>query len=258
MAITNPIKEFVVTGIKALKFYDSDNKYVGQINKLNDLSISDTTNSSELRGGLNNGIILKIFGDRDVVLSANNAVLSDNMLEIMTGNVKSIKTINRPIEDKKLVISANAATLTKTPSGTGDITIFMSNSNGEDITKLTKVANSPTSGQYSVSGTTVTLASGTTGVLNAYYFESAEQEVIEAKANAYPIYSAIGECLATSTSNKKVYFCNIHMPNVQISPSISISAKNSSESPDTNPISLDLLSIDTYPYALQFLEQPQA
>lgn len=255
MAITSPIKEYVVTGIKSLKFYDSTGKYVGKIDKLNDLSISDETASSELRGGLNNGVILKLYGDRTVTLNANNAVFSDDMMQIMTGNIKTTKTINRPAEDIKLTISANTATLSKTPSGTGDMSIFLSNANGEDITRLTKVASAPTTGQYSITGSTVTLASGTTGYLNAYYFESVEQEVIEAMANSYPIYRAIGECLATSTSNKKVYFCNIDMPNVQISPSITISTKNSSDAPDPNPISLDLLSINTYPYALQFVEQ---
>jgi hypothetical protein len=78
MAITSPIKEYVVTGIKALKFYDSTGKFVGKIDKLNDLSISDETASSELRGGLNNGVILKLFGDRTVTLNANNAVFSDD------------------------------------------------------------------------------------------------------------------------------------------------------------------------------------
>jgi hypothetical protein len=174
---------------------------------------------------------------------------------IMTGNIKTTKTVNRPVEDNKLTISANSVTLSKTPSATGDVSIFLSNVSGEDITRLTKVASAPTVGQYSIVDKVVTLASGTTGYVNAYYFESVEQEVIEAHANSYPIYRAIGECLATSTSNKKVYFCNIDMPNVQISPSITISTKNSSDAPDTNPISLDLLSINTYPYALQFVEQ---
>jgi len=255
MAITNPIKEYVVTGIKALKFYDSTGKFVGKIDKLNDLAISDETASSELRGGLNNGVILKLFGDRTVNLTANNAVFSDDMMQIMTGNVKSAKTANRPVEDIKLTISANTVTLSKTPSATGDVSIFLSNANGEDVTRLTKVASAPTVGQYSIVDKIITLTSGTTGFINSYYFESIEQEIIEALANSYPIYRAIGECLATSTSNKKVYFCNIDMPNVQISPSINISAKNSSDAPDTNPISLDLLSINTYPYALQFIEK---
>ena len=255
MAITNPINEYVVTGIKALKFYDSTGKYVGKIDKLNDLSISDETASSELRGGLNNGVILKLFGDRTVTLNANNAVFSGDMMQIMTGNVKTTKTINKPTEDIKLTVSANSVTLSKTPSVTGDVSIFLSNAFGEDVTRLTKVASAPTTGQYSIVDKVITLASGTTGYVNAYYFESVEQEVIEALANTYPIYRAIGECLATSTSNKKVYFCNIDMPNVQISPSIGISAKNSSDAPDTNPIALDLLSINTYPYALQFTEK---
>lgn len=52
MPITNPLKEYVITGIKSLLFYDSDGKFAVELDKLTDINITDETASSELRGGL--------------------------------------------------------------------------------------------------------------------------------------------------------------------------------------------------------------
>lgn len=52
MPITNALKDFVITGIKDLRFYDSNGDMTAEIGKLSDISISDETASSQLRGGL--------------------------------------------------------------------------------------------------------------------------------------------------------------------------------------------------------------
>ncbi len=55
MAITNPLKEYVISGIKSLLFYDSDGNFTAELDKLTDINITDETASSELRGGLGKG-----------------------------------------------------------------------------------------------------------------------------------------------------------------------------------------------------------
>ena len=52
MPITNPLKDFVIKGIKDLRFYDANGDMSAEINKLSNISISDETATSELRGGL--------------------------------------------------------------------------------------------------------------------------------------------------------------------------------------------------------------
>lgn len=201
-----------------------------------------------------NPVILTIKGDRTCKLSASNATLSTDYIKLLTGNSVTTKTVDTPKVDKKLAITSNSATLTKTPSANADVTIYLSNANGENITKLTKVASAPTAGQFSITGSTVTLASGTTGVINAYYFTSVEVEAQEAVSGVTPTYSCKGVCLLTSTSNKKLYRGIIDMPNVQVSPSVTLAGKNSSDAPDANTLELDLLSTGTYPYAIQASE----
>lgn len=254
MPITNPLKEYVITGIKSLLFYDANGDFSVELDKLTDINLTDETASSELRGGLGNPVILTIKGDRTCKLSASSSTLSTDYIKLLTGNSVTTKTINTPKVDKKLAITSNTATLTKTPSAGANVTIYLSNANGENIMKLTKVASAPTTGQYSITGSVVTLASGTTGVINAYYFVSEEVEAQEATSGVTPTYSCKGVCLLTSTSNKRLYKGIIDMPNVQVSPSITLAGKNSSDAPDANTLELDLLSTGSYPYAIQAVE----
>lgn len=52
MPITNTLHDFVIKGIKDLRFYDANGDMVAEINKLSNISISDETSTAELRGGL--------------------------------------------------------------------------------------------------------------------------------------------------------------------------------------------------------------
>lgn len=63
MAITNTLHDFVIKGIKDLRFYNSDGDMIAEINKLTNINISDETSTAELRGGLGNPVLLKIYGE---------------------------------------------------------------------------------------------------------------------------------------------------------------------------------------------------
>ncbi len=254
MAITNPLKDFIIKGIKELRFSDSNGDLTAIIDKLQGITITDETASSELRGGMGNPVIVTIKGDRTCKLQADNSVLSMEYLKILTGNSVVAKTVNEPKSEKKVPITSNTATLTGTPLVSANITVYLSNANGENLTKLTKVASAPTAGQFSISGSVITVASGTTGVLNAYYYVATEMEVLEATAGTAPIYKCQGIVLLQGTSNGRLYKGIIDCPAVQVSPSVTISGKNSSDAPDANSLELDLLSTSTYPYAIQAVE----
>jgi len=251
MPVTNPLKDFVITGIKDLRFWDSNGDMIAEISKLTDISLNDETAQSELRGGLGNPVLLKIYGDRTCTLDATNSTLSFDVLKILTGSSVTIKTVNVPRTEKGLVIGSNTATLGKTPAVGANITIYKSNAFGENVTKMTKVTTPATATEYSVAGTTVTFFAGTTGTINAFYYEAVESEVLEAISGARPIMKANAKVLIQSISNSKLYMGDIMINACQISPSISFGAKNSSDSPDPSNFSLELLSLNNIaPYVM--------
>ena len=71
MPVTNPLKDFVITGIKDLRFWDSNGDMIAEISKLTDISLNDETAQSELRGGLGNPVLLKNLR-RNVEISTIN------------------------------------------------------------------------------------------------------------------------------------------------------------------------------------------
>jgi len=251
MPVTNPLKDFVITGIKDLRFWDSNGDMVAEISKLSDISISDETAQSELRGGLGNPVLLTIYGDRTCQLTATNSTLSMDVLKILTGNSVTIKTVNIPRVEKGLTITSNSVTLSKTPANGANITVYKSNSFGENITKMTKVTTPATATEFSVAGSTINFYAGTTGVVNVYYFESVESEVLEAIAGARPIFKANAKCLLQSISNKKLYMGDIMINACNVSPSISFGGQNSSDTPSPAELQLELLSLnDVAPYII--------
>jgi hypothetical protein len=255
MAITNVLKEFVISGVKDLRFYDSNGDLSAEISKLTDININDETAKSELRGGLGNPVLLTIYGDRTCTLTATNSTMSMDLLKILTGNTVTIKSVNVPRVEKALAITSNSVTLAKTPATGANVTVYMSNAYNENVTKLTKTASAPTAGQFSITGTTITLASGTTGTLNVYYFEAVESEVLEAIAGARPIFKANAKVLLQSISNKKLYMGDIMINACNVSPSISFGGKNSSDTPDPATLELELLSLnDIAPYIIAVSE----
>lgn len=199
-----------------------------------------------------NPVLLTIYGDRTCQLTATNSTLSMDVLKILTGNSVTIKSVNIPRAEKGLTISSNTVTLTKTPASGANITVYKSNSFGENVTKLTKVAGAPASAtEFSVSGTTVTFYAGETGVVNCFYYESLESEVLEAVAGARPVFKANAKCLIQSISNKKLYMGDIMINACNVSPSISFGAQNSSDTPSPAELQLELLSLnDIAPYVI--------
>ena len=198
-----------------------------------------------------NPVLLKIYGDRTCQLSAENSTLGMDQLTIMLNNKPIVKTTSIPKDEKGVVISGTTATLSGTPVLSENVTVYLSNANRENIQKLTKVTSAPTAGQFSISGSTITVASGVSGVLNCYYFESIEAEVLEAGSSVGAIYKCYAKCLIQSISNKRLYAGNILMPNTQINPSVTFGGSNSSDVPESSSIVLDLLSINgVSPYTI--------
>lgn len=256
MAIANTLNDFVIRGIEDLMFYDADGKYKGRLKYLSDINISDTTSVAELRGGYGNPVLLTIRGDRTVQMTANNSTLSMTQLSIMLNSTKTVKTVASPKYELRLPITSNTVTLTGTPMAGQDVSVFTTNTNGEDLIALTKVVSAPTGNQFSITGNTITVSATVTGSLNVYYFVSQEVESIAGTGGATDIYKCYAKCVLQSISNKRMYSGDIVMPNVQVSSDVNLGGSNSAEVPEASVITLDLLSLNNeVPYTINAYER---
>lgn len=247
MPITNTLHDFVIKGIKDLRFYDSTGDMIAEINKLTSISISDETSTAELRGGLGNPVLLKIFGDRTCQLTADNSTLSMEQLAVMLGTTVTVKTVNIPKYEKGVAITGTTATISGTPVVGQNVTVYTTNANKENLVKLTKVASGAVGNQFSITGSVITVPGTITGNLNVYFYEAEETEVLDATASTSPVYKCYANCLLQSISNSKLYAGNILLPNTQIAPSITLGGSNAAETPESSSIVLDLLSLNGQP-----------
>lgn len=257
MAITNKINEFVILGIKDLLVFARDTgDLIGDVKYLVDISISDEMQQSDLRGGWGNMKLLTVYGDRSTQLSANSASMSVDLLRIMTGQGVVAKTKLVDAEPSVVAINGGSATLPEIPATGSTMSVWLTDGFGRNTRKLTKVASAPTDGQYSITGGTITVSSTTTGKLKVYYQVSKEVEVIEAKGGTPPTFRMTAKAVAKDLETGLTYACDIEIPKATVASSYSISGKNSSDTPDSVPISIDMLQ-DTekgYPYAITFSE----
>jgi len=198
-----------------------------------------------------NPVLLKIFGDRTCQLTAENSTLSMEQTSVMLAATVTVATVNVPKYEKGVAITGTTATIVGSPVAGQNVTVYTTNTNKENLVKLTKVASAPTGNQFSITGSTITVPNTITGSLNIYFFEAEESEILTATASTAPIYKCYANCLLQSISNSKLYAGNILLSNTQIAPSVTLGGKNSSDTPDSSSIVLDLLSLNgVAPYAI--------
>lgn len=257
MAITTRVGNIAITGIKNMFFFDKSNgELMGDFDKLVDISLSDEQASSELRGGYGNPVLLKIYGDRTTTLTASMATVSTDFLKIATGSTVTIKTLPTDEVEKMVPITGASVTLSSTPSTNAVMSVFVADAYGRNLTKLEKVSSAPNAGQYSVSGNKITVNASTTGKLNVYYKTDKEVESVEARTGSHPKFRMSAICICTDVDSGKIYRGTITSESVQISSNYSITGKNSSDAPEAQTLTLDLLQDtgSTHPYALELFE----
>ncbi len=191
-----------------------------------------------------NPVLLKIYGDRDCQLTAENSTLSMEQLSIMLNTAVVVKSVNVPKYEKGVAISGTTATIVGTPAANTNVTVYTTNANKENLVKLTKVASAPTGNQFSISGSVITVSATISGNINVYFFEAQEAEVLTATASTASVYKAYANCLLQSISNSRLYAGNILLNNCQITPSVTFGGSNAAETPESSSLTLDLLSLN--------------
>jgi len=111
------------------------------------------------RGGRGNTKLVGFSSNREAKITLEDALFDRNAIEMLTGNDITIGA--KEIDfNETITVTSNAATLTKTPATAGALLgLYELNADGTLGTEIT-YDESPTTGEYSVSGKTITLYNG--------------------------------------------------------------------------------------------------
>lgn len=220
------------------------------------ITIDDTTATDFLRGGYGNPKLLTLYGDRDCKLTGQTATQTMELLKVMSNATSEVKTKHLPIEET-LVVDSGKFTLSQTPSTGIAPTIYKVDATTGKILKPALTVGEPSTneGEYSISTNEVTCHSSVTKI-KAIYDYDVEVETIEMASSTPKNYEAYGLMVAKEISTGNLYKAWIECPNISITLSNKIAAKNDTGAPDAIDIDIDLLiGSDGYPYALDFQKE---
>lgn len=256
---TNKIGNFVIIGIKGMTVRNkADMSVVAVIDKLTEISLSDSLSIDYLRGGLNNPKILSIYGDRETTFTASNATLSTELLAIMTGSETQQLTSQRLAQPVyKDEIKSNKVTLPKTPSVGARLDVLKLDQYGKRTITMEKVASAPQTGQYSISGGVLTFNASESGYVEVFYYADSNIESIQVTDIKPKNFFFEGHIYLQEIESGQTYDAVLEIPNGAIKSEYTLEGNNSATPPTAIPITIDLLvdNLKGYPFKIDINKQ---
>lgn len=130
-------------------FNISTNALLGSFNKLQRVSFNVSVNQQAVHGGNSGYPIYMLDGDKDSKITLEGVTLSLGLLQLLSGGTFTSGSTTVP--NTETITIAATVTLAQTPVALSDAVYYKA-----DLTPLTRVALTPTAGQYSISGSTLT------------------------------------------------------------------------------------------------------
>lgn len=221
-----------------------------------EITLSDETAESDLKGGWGYKTLAKFYGDRTTTLSGTTATMTADLLKILSSNTleeKSAKAV-QVVEDLKG--TSGSFTLGQTPSTTNATIVVYAISEQGISTKLKKTDSSPSDAtEFKADGTAITTDSSVTAI-RAFYFVDKDTVTIEGKDFVAKNYEFEALLVAKNIEDGKIYYASLQAPNVTVNPTFSLTSVNSADAPDNVELNISLLSDERagYAYSIDFFE----
>lgn len=252
-------------------FRDSNMNVLGGLNQIQNLSISNTSESKDKTDAA--GVLIKrFFTSKAVELSAENALFSLSLMGIQTGNAKVDATAENKIivpmirQFKKPQTGAWTFTLPKTPiEGTLSVTALTS-SGVPDTTHQYELATELAPGKYIISGTTVTIgvdegddAYVPDRVQATFMYESENGARVLQSGDKFPKEcELILAVLVSDVCDKEIVrLAYITFPAFQMSPDFDITLDTDSPHPFSGTATLDYCDDEKGMYSIAISEDDE-
>lgn len=208
---------------------------------LRSLKVSDLDFSAaevKLTAGRGNPTRLIWSSDREIVISAQDGLLSTDMLSVLAGATSTVATATVHMFEVKTITSTGSVTAKYEPIGaTGDDKFVFKSSDGITIGSALAFTAVATAGTYQMTGTRFSfdpvvtgLGTGSKILLNYFYTASAASRTIEFNASDFSdYYTLYAETLWRNDTDNLDYPCAIVADKVKISDTFKIGGQNSGD-----------------------------
>lgn len=239
MAVTN---RWAVRDVATASFFDIETgKLKVKIDTLKMSNIENTAETVYAVGGSGNPKLVGFSGGRSARFVLQDALFSNEMLGMLLGNevTSSAKNV---IKNEVCVVSGDAATLTYTPaSSEALVSVNLLHADGTVGTAFEYVASAPASNSYTLSGKTVSFASGEIpdqSKIIVYYETAASPDTKEIRASSDKFagsFKLVLDVLVRDYHLQKDYAAQITVENAKIEDNWNLNMQ-----PDGEPSPLDI------------------
>lgn len=241
------VNQWGIREVAIATFFDiATGKALVQLNNLKTSGLENSATQVYMRGGRGNPRIMGWSSDRDGKVVLQDALFTNKVLAMMTGN--GLVTASQNIYQMDvLTVATNAATLKYTPVATGAlIGVYKANPDGTDGAELTYVSGSATTGKYSITGKAISLFAGDVAngnKINAYY-----QTVTDVTANKISVtadkfagtFKVVLDCLVRDYLTQNDYAAQIIIYNAKMEDNWKMSMASTGD-PSPFDINLEIL-----------------
>jgi hypothetical protein len=212
-------KQWAIADVaEATAYSTKDGTVLFQLKNLKTSGLENSAKTVYARGGRGNAKIVGFSSDREAKVKLQDAVFTNAVLAIMTGNDLVTGAAN-VYKSEILIVDANAVTLTKTPVGGTLIGLYKLNDDGSfNGDTLEKVATSPTAGQYTLSAKAIAFSTGefeNGDRVQAFYLMTTDASGVTIKVSSDKFAGAfklVLDCMVVDTYTKLGYAAQIIIP----------------------------------------------
>ena len=250
------IQDFAFIGIKNLLVKDKKTKNVEcELPYLVGFNLSDNQPIEYLRGGFDRAKLLPFKGDRETSVTVTTATASPDLLKLQ---------FNTDFEEMELGLdnvenfsgTGGTFTLPTAPAEGAPVTVWAVDSVGKK-TALTKAeGDTPATGTYSITGTTIKTESTVTAI-RVVYQTTKTVNVLKAKDVDTRVYEVSGIVVAQEVGTGDMYGVQIDIPSAVFQLNNQLNASNEGGVPDNIEFTIDMLADATkdYYYMMAFGER---
>lgn len=246
------LDQFIADSIKRVSVFDpATSDLMFMATQIQDGNINGSTEQTEITGMAGMRIALLDRSKAATVTWTNGLIVANGIAAQVGATVQEASEetpIVAPAIDLVKLTSATSATLPNTPVGTG-VKIYRVSSTGGQGEKLELVASTPKTGQFSITGSTITFFEGDfaagDSVFAIYDYNAKVGKKISNKADEFTRnVRVIVEILVRDTCDDKVYISKLVLPRAKLSGNFDIALGEASNHPFEAAALIDLCSVD--------------
>lgn len=219
------MENFQITELLSLVLQNPDKSFFGEIQYLDQITISNDASAQELRSGVGNAVLYSMSSDFKSTLNGE-AIMSTDVFKMLTSTNPTLG-LQKFTSTETITASGSTVTLGETPVAGGSMFVFSLDENGKRKSQLKIGTPASNATDYSITGKNITIHSTLAGSKIKVIYDYEKSGVsFNKEAKDTSIYRVTALCKAVDLATKEKKIGQFVIPAFKPSTSFEIGASN--------------------------------